>query len=66
MDLPGAGGKNVIIKTEEVNAMKTIRYASHAAHANAHDHRVRFVIGSVIVAIGAALLLAEVARSLVG
>lgn len=46
--------------------MKTIRYASHAAHANAHDHRVRFVIGSAIVAIGAALWLAEVARSLAG
>ena len=46
--------------------MKTIRYASHAAHANAHDHRARFVIGSAIVAIGAALWLAEVARSLAG
>ncbi|WP_284188980.1 hypothetical protein [Zoogloea oryzae] len=46
--------------------MRTIRYASHAAHANAHDHRVRFVIGSVVVAIGAALWLAEMARSLVG
>jgi hypothetical protein len=30
------------------------------------DHRVRFVIGSVVVAIGAALWLAEMARSLVG
>ncbi|WP_153160073.1 hypothetical protein [Zoogloea sp. 1C4] len=46
--------------------MRTIRYASHAAHANAQDHRVRFVIGSVVVAIGAALWLAEMARSLVG
>lgn len=59
-------GKNAFIKRQEVTAMKTIRYASHAAHANAHDHRVRFVIGSVVVAIGAALWLAEMARSLVG
>lgn len=59
-------GKNAIIKRQEVTAMKTIRYASHAAHANVHDHRVRFVIGSVVVAIGAALWLAEMARSLVG
>ena len=36
--------------------MKTIRYASHAAHANAHDHRVRFVIGSVIVGMGTAMV----------
>jgi hypothetical protein len=59
-------GKNAIIKRQEVTAMKTIRYAGHAAHANAQDHRVRFVIGSVVVAIGAALWLAEMAPSLVG
>ncbi len=59
-------GKNAIIKRQEVTAMKTIRYAGHAAHANAEDHRGRFGIGSVVVAIGAALWLAEMARSLVG
>ncbi len=46
--------------------MKTIRYASHAAHANAHDHRARFVIGTSVVLVGAALWLAEMARSLIG
>lgn len=66
MDLIGRCGKNAIIKRQEVTVMRTIRYASHAAHANAQDHRVRFVIGSVVVAIGAALWLAEMARSLVG
>lgn len=59
-------GKNAIIKRQEVTAMKTIRYASHAAHANAHDHRARFVIGTSVVLVGAALWLAEMARSLIG
>ena len=46
--------------------MKTIRLASHAAHASAHDHLARFVLGAAIAGIGAALWLAEVARSIAG
>lgn len=46
--------------------MTTIRYASHTAHASAHDHRVRFALGAVVAVLGAALWLAEVARSLAG
>lgn len=66
MDLPERGGKNATIRNQKVNTMKTIRYASHAAHANAHDHRARFVIGASVVLIGAALWVAEMARSLIG
>lgn len=46
--------------------MKTIRLASHAARASAHDHLARFVLGAVVTGLGAALWLAEVARTLAG
>ncbi|WP_374246780.1 hypothetical protein [Zoogloea sp.] len=46
--------------------MTTIRFARHAAHASAHDHRARFAFGAGVVAIGAALWLVEMARHLVG
>jgi hypothetical protein len=40
--------------------------ARHAAHANAVDHPARFTVGLVVIAVGAALWLAEVARMLGG
>lgn len=45
--------------------MTTLRYASHTAHARAQDHRVRFALGAVVVMVGAALWLADMACSLI-
>ena len=44
--------------------MRTIQTARHAAHASAHDHPGRFYSGLAVVALGAGLWLAEVARML--
>ena len=43
-----------------------IHAARHGAHAGARDHCVRFVLGVGMAGIGAALWLAELARSLAG
>lgn len=44
--------------------MRTIQTARHVAHAGAHDHPGRFYSGLAVVALGAGLWLAEVARML--
>ncbi len=44
--------------------MKTISTARHVAHASAHDHPGCFYSGLAVVALGAGLWLAEVARML--
>lgn len=44
--------------------MRTIQTARHVAHAGAHDHPWRFYSGLAVVALGAGLWLAEVARML--
>ena len=46
--------------------MKTIQTARHVAHASAHDHSGRFYAGLLVAALGSALWLAEMARTLVG
>ncbi|WP_374240544.1 hypothetical protein [Zoogloea sp.] len=46
--------------------MKTIQTARHVAHASAHDHPGRFYAGLLVAALGSALWLAEMARTLVG
>ena len=46
--------------------MKTIQTARHVAHASAHAHPGRFYAGLLVAALGSALWLAEMARTLVG
>jgi hypothetical protein len=46
--------------------MKTIHAASHAAHFSAHEHPARFAVGLAVAGLGAALLIAEAVRMLIG